>query len=166
MRYKRMQFFESDEYQPVAQQIYHQLSAKIKQAVPGAVVEHIGSSAIPGVISKGDLDIFVGVVPTDFNASVRILEDMGFIIKHGSLRTESLCPFEVHGYPLEVGVQLVALKSKFEFFRTFRDSLRREPALRQRYNELKLSCAGLDPQEYRHVKSAFIEAFLETRRED
>jgi GrpB-like predicted nucleotidyltransferase (UPF0157 family) len=153
-----MQFLQPSEYQLSAQQVYEELAARISTALPDAVVEHIGSSAVDEVVSKGDLDVFVGVEQTSFESCLTILEGLGFKIKEGSLRTESLCPFEVFGHAIDVGVQLVALNSKFEFFRTF---LARDDTLREQYNNLKLSCAGMSQDDYRHRKSEFIEAFLD-----
>ncbi|EGR2479900.1 hypothetical protein DYB78_17990, partial [Vibrio cholerae] len=50
--------------------------------------------------------------------------------------------------------------SEFEFFVGFRDKLRKNPELVQRYNELKISCTGWSHEEYRRKKSAFIERVL------
>jgi GrpB-like predicted nucleotidyltransferase (UPF0157 family) len=153
-------FLESAKYQPIAQQVYELLAARIRVAIPDAQIEHIGSSAVDGLISKGDLDIFVGVFPQVFETSVQTLESLGFRVKEGSLRTESLCPFEAFGYSIDVGIQLVALNSEFEFFLVFRDCLKSDLTLRQEYNKLKLESKALSPDEYRQRKSEFIELFL------
>jgi GrpB-like predicted nucleotidyltransferase (UPF0157 family) len=54
-----MQFFLSTEYQPTCTRLFEDYKNKIEQLIPFAVIEHIGSSAIPHAISKGDLDIYM-----------------------------------------------------------------------------------------------------------
>ncbi|HFG2051973.1 TPA: GrpB family protein, partial [Vibrio cholerae] len=45
-------------------------------------------------------------------------------------------------------------------FLVFRDKLRKDASLVQRYNNLKLSCEGLSQDDYRRKKSEFIEQVL------
>jgi GrpB-like predicted nucleotidyltransferase (UPF0157 family) len=155
-----MRFLPADAYQPLAATVFESVAATIARVLPDATVEHIGASSVPGLTSKGDLDIFVGVDAARFDAAVLALEALGLRVKEGSLRTGELCPFEAFGHPLDVGVQLVARGSEFEFFRTFRDKLRRDARLCAEYDRLKASCRGLEPDRYRAVKSAFIERVL------
>ncbi|WP_371317042.1 GrpB family protein [Aeromonas sp. sia0103] len=46
--------------------------------LPKARVEHIGASSIPLAISKGDLDIFIGVESDELEAAVQLLTTLGF----------------------------------------------------------------------------------------
>ena len=159
-----MKFLEPEAYQPLAGEVFDQLRPMIRQALPAAKVEHIGSSSIEGVVSKGDLDIFVGVEPEGFEDAVVAIESLGFRIKTESFRSESLCPFESDAYPLPVGLQLVANRSEFEFFLTFRNRMNTNGNLRSEYNRLKRQASGLSDDEYRRVKSQFIESVLNRRK--
>ncbi len=58
---KTMKFHEASEYQESNNRLFEVYRAKIISLLPTARIEHIGSSSVPGAISKGDLDIFVGV---------------------------------------------------------------------------------------------------------
>ena len=87
-----MKLLEPDAYQPLAGEVFHQLSSIIQKALPACRVEHIGSSSIEGAVSKGDLDIFVGVEPEGFEDAVAAIESLGFRIKTESLKNDSLCP--------------------------------------------------------------------------
>lgn len=49
--------------------------------------EHVGSSSVPGAISKGDLDIYVGVDPQEHASAVLKLIDCGYKVKADTLRT-------------------------------------------------------------------------------
>jgi GrpB-like predicted nucleotidyltransferase (UPF0157 family) len=153
-------FLEPQSYQPLAQQIFGQLSTKIQRMLPEARIEHIGSSLIEEALSKGDLDIFVGVEPEALPAAIAAIESLGFRVKNGSFRNQSLCPFESDAYPLDVGLQLVANGSEFEYFLTFRDHLNADLELRSAYNVLKRDACELGEDEYRKLKSNFIERVL------
>jgi GrpB-like predicted nucleotidyltransferase (UPF0157 family) len=151
-------------YQPVARRTYLSLSRRIRTKLPTAKIEEIGSSAVRGLWSKGDLDIYVGVTQDEFPDAIETLKKMGFVEKRGTLRNKSLWPFVVRNVPIDVGIQLVALGSRFSFFITFRDQLRRSALLRADYNRLKIDSACLGPAAYRRAKARFIERSLSRAR--
>jgi GrpB-like predicted nucleotidyltransferase (UPF0157 family) len=155
-----MKFLSPGIYQPKAWLVYHQLREQILTVLPSARIEHIGSSALDGVVSKGDLDIFVGVDANAFTHAISVLQALRFTIKENTLRTDELCPFESFEFPLDVGVQLVANGSEFENFLKFRDLLNGSASLREQYNKLKFDATGFEAQQYREIKSRFIEDLL------
>lgn len=161
-----MYFFEPNDYQPVAGILFRELRDKLRQLLPNARIEHIGSSSIPGVISKGDLDIFVGVDAREFEQAISSIETIGFKIKEDTLRTPNLCPFESNSYPIDIGIQLVVTGSEFEFFIQFRELMQQRGDLRDQYNQLKQQATGLDCSSYRQLKSEFIEGLLAQVPED
>jgi GrpB-like predicted nucleotidyltransferase (UPF0157 family) len=159
-----MKFFPAKSYQPLARQIFTSLSGQIKTRLPAAKVEHIGSSAVPGLWSKEDLDIYVGVTRKDFLSAITVLKALGYVEKRRTMRNKSLWPFVGKGHPLDVGLQLVANGSRFEDFLDFRDYLKRNAQLRIAYNRLKLASSELDPTSYRRLKSRFIKDLLAKRK--
>jgi len=121
----------------------------------------MGASAVPGLWSKGDLDVYVAVDPKAFSAAVKALRGLGFAEKPGIPRNRLIWPFAVTGYQLDVGVQLVAAGSEVsESFLVFRDLLRQHPPLRAEYNRLKRACAGLSQARYRRIKRCFVEGLV------
>ena len=56
-----MIFFHPKDYLKETTKIFNAVKKKIAVKLPSAQIEHIGSSAIKGALSKGDLDIFVEV---------------------------------------------------------------------------------------------------------
>lgn len=158
-----MKFIEQSEYLPRIDAIFNELYESLLSISPNFRVEHIGSSSIPGAVSKGDLDIFIGVTQEEFNRTIQLLESIGFYEKTDTLRTESLRMMVTDSYEEDVAVQLVANGSEHESFLEFRDKLRSNPDLVSRYNQLKFDCKGLAHDNYREVKSAFIETVLKTR---
>lgn len=153
-----MKFYREDDYRRECEDLFIEYKEKIHRLIPTARVEHVGSSSVPGSISKGDLDIFVGVNSIDHEKSIRILTSLGFKEKENTLRTPELCMLE--RVDKDVALQVVANGSRFEFFIEFRDKLLCSPKLLEKYNDLKMSCQSLGPDEYRERKSKFIEQIL------
>lgn len=153
-----MKFYKENEYRRQCEDLFIAYKEQIHRLIPSARVEHIGSSAIPGSISKGDLDIFVGVDSHNHDESIKILTSLGFKEKENTLRTPELCMLERDDQ--DVALQVVANGSRFEYFIEFREKLIYSPKLLEKYNALKLSCQSLDPDEYRERKSKFIEQIL------
>ena len=155
-----MEFFESSKFFERNNLAFEDLRAEILERIPDARVEHVGASAIKGLASKGDLDVFVGVDPSHFDETLAKLVDLGCSEKMGTLRTDSLCMLVVDRYSWDVAIQLVANGSKFEFFVRFRDELKRSPLLVEKYNKLKEECVDMSSDEYRYLKSKFIESVV------
>ncbi|WP_428813915.1 GrpB family protein [Vibrio makurazakiensis] len=79
-----MRFYSSEEYQSSCAELYRKYQHEIQTMLPDAVIEHIGSSSIPMTVSKGDLDILVGVNGTnELGEAVKVLATLGFNEKHG-----------------------------------------------------------------------------------
>lgn len=154
-----MKFISSEQYQTANEALFLKYEFAIKNLIPEARVEHIGASSIPKAISKGDLDIFVGVDAAELDSSVQRLMTLRFHEKVDTLRTPELCMLESDSIE-DIAIQVVASGSEFECFLTFRDALRSNAILVQQYNELKLSCEGWSHNAYRQKKSAFIEQVL------
>ena len=155
-----MEFIEQSEFLPRIEEIYMEILQKLKEIFPDSRIEHIGSSSIPGVISKGDLDIFLGVSKQDFNEAIEQLKCLGFYEKEDTLRTESLRMMSTNLYSEDVAIQVVVNGSEYEFFVDFRDKLVSNPKLVLQYNELKRGCIGMCHERYRAVKSDFIRSVL------
>lgn len=89
-----MKFYLPEEYQDLCYTQFQAYKRRVSLLLPDAVVEHVGSSAIPGAISKGDLDIYVGVQPRELEGAIQQLYKLGFSVKQNTLRTPELCMIE------------------------------------------------------------------------
>lgn len=56
-----MKFYRAEQYQASYEDLFLRYEREVKILIPNARVEHVGASSIPLAISKGDLDIFIGV---------------------------------------------------------------------------------------------------------
>jgi GrpB-like predicted nucleotidyltransferase (UPF0157 family) len=156
-----MKLLEPDEYQAAADRTVAVVTDEIASLVPGCRVEHVGSSSIPGAISKGDIDICVVVPPLDHAAVVERLVAAGYVVKADTLRTPELCMLLSPRTDLDVALQVIADGSRFEMFMRFRDALRASPELVERYNELKRQSSSLGYEGYRDAKAEFIQSVLD-----
>ena len=149
------------DYQPLAQKVFDEVRTVLRPLLPTARIEHVGSSSVPGAISKGDLDICVSVSAIDFEATLEKLQTLGYTVKGDTLRTEQLCMLEAPRKDISLAIQLIEKDSEFEFFHKFRDALLANPKLVDRYNELKLKFSFDGPQTYRDEKAKFIRSVLD-----
>ena len=155
-----MLFLEASEYQPLAQRVFESVRAEVNGLLPHARVEHVGASSVPGAISKGDVDVYVGVETHQHEAAICTLEANGYVIKPDTLRTASLCMLVTDKHDCDVALQVVESGSKFEMFLIFRDRLSTDEKLLGEYNRMKLESSGMDAEDYRLRKSKFIESVL------
>ncbi len=109
-----MQFYKADEYQASCENLYRKYELEIAALLPDASIEHIGASSIPNAVSKGDLDILVGVSGKELENAVKLLSTLGFNEKSDTLRTPELCMLE-NSSGEDVAFQVVANGSEFEF---------------------------------------------------
>jgi GrpB-like predicted nucleotidyltransferase (UPF0157 family) len=155
-----MHFREATQYQPGLLRLFESEKIRIQALLPKCRIEHIGASAIEGAISKGDLDLFVGIESNQFQLAIGLLGTIGYLEYDGTPRTKSHCMLKKIESEEDVAIQLVETGSEFEFFIHFRDQMRADPQLVEEYNELKRKCTGMEPDDYRAIKSAFVERVL------
>jgi GrpB-like predicted nucleotidyltransferase (UPF0157 family) len=126
---------------------------------PTADVRHIGATAIPGCLTKGDLDIVVRIPADDFAEADAALASL-FTRNEGSIRTETFSAFEDASSDPHLEVQLAAIDGPFDSFHQFAEALRRSPQLVEEYNALKRRHEGVAMDVYRAAKDDFVERVL------
>ena len=150
------------DYDPAWPVRYEAERGKIAHAL-GAValrIEHIGSTAVPGLAAKPIVDVLVGVEdPDDEAAFVPALERAGYVLRvrepgHRMLRTPER---DVHVHVWRDGGEDVLRHL------AFRDRLRASASDREAYEQLKRDLARRDFSDmnhYAHAKGALIEEIL------
>ncbi|MCB9669014.1 MAG: GrpB family protein [Alphaproteobacteria bacterium] len=132
--------------------------ALLAATVPDAEVFEVGSTAVAGVIGKGDLDVLVRVPEPGFP---HLLARLDAVLPRNPAQYAS--PI-YQGYtvpsPLDVALQCTVTGGPHDDFLPFLDALRADPALVDRYNALKRRFDGGSMDAYREAKRAFVEAVL------
>ena len=134
--------------------------------VAGAEVEHVGATAVPGALTKGDVDVLVRVGAPEFAAAVEALSRR-YAIHQPHNWTATLASFtDPDAAEFPVGIQLVVKGSEADmFFGPFRDALIGSDELLAEYNELKRGLDGFEYERYTELKGQFIERVLRDRND-
>ena len=156
-------------YDPRAPQVAQRVPALVRERVPRAAVEHVGSTAVPGCAGKGVIDLMIPYEEGELDGIKRTLEDLGFQrqtgrnpfpedrpMRVGSLRHDGdAFRLHVHVVPVDSGEP--------EEFRAFRDRLRSDPALLRAYVERKrriIEGGTKDSADYAEAKGVFVQRAL------
>ena len=148
-----------------APEVAGRVAELIAKKRPGAVAEHVGSSAVPGLAGKGTVDLLLPTPPvtedllalgfqrqavsTAFPPTRPMLQG---VIRHGDTS------FRVHVHVVPADSPEVAA------LRGFRDALLADPGLRWEYEQLKraiVDSGTVDSVAFSKAKHAWIVAALE-----
>jgi GrpB-like predicted nucleotidyltransferase (UPF0157 family) len=153
---------------PRAAEVAKRLIALIAASWPGALAEHVGSSAVPGLAGKGIIDLLLPVDPADLTGVTQALFGLGFQLQDpqafpptrpmlwGVLRHRS------NDYRVHVHV-VPSFSPEVAAMRGFRDALRADPALLDGYAALKRAIVAggpVDPMTFTKAKHDWITAAL------
>jgi GrpB-like predicted nucleotidyltransferase (UPF0157 family) len=135
--------------------------ARIARLLPKAELVHVGSTAVPGALTKGDVDLMVRVPADALEPAVRALAS-AYSVHQPENWTPTYASFiDPKATDPPVGVQLVVAGSKDEaLFEPFVAALRGDPALLAEYNALKRRLDGSDYERYTREKGEFIERVM------
>lgn len=163
------------EYNPSWSLLFEQEAANIRQVLGNLVltIEHIGSTAVPGLAAKPIIDLMVGVRSlADGQQAVPALEALGYVYWREDPRPGRM--FFVKGMPpfgLQRTHHVHVVEAYGEFWERllFRDYLRRHPDEAQRYEALKRDLAArfrTDRDSYTNGKSEYIHKVMEQARRE
>ena len=160
---KRVQFFvPSQTYLQKVAALFEEHQKKILDLVPTALVEHIGATSVPGLLTKGDLDLQVSVSLQKFNRTVVLLqtEYSNHQLENWSKSFASF-KFEADS-DIPVGIQLVIQDSESDIFVKSRELLLAHPEKVKELNRLKQFHANRDMDTYIQQKGEFFTVLLES----
>ena len=137
-------------------------------ALPGARVEHVGSTSVPGLAAKPILDIDVIVSRPDVPGAVAALVAIGYVHR-GDLGVAGREAFFAPDESARRNVYVCeAATMNVRNHLAVRDTLRRRDDLRDAYAAVKLSLASdpaMDIDEYLARKSGVVQRVLEASGE-
>lgn len=112
----------------LADVIVDELREELVELAPGASVEHVGATALPAGVTKGDVDVAMSVRAEDFAAIIGRLEER-YEISQRDNWTDTFASFSAHGHALPVGIQVAVLGSPDDFRVPLRELMRARPDL-------------------------------------
>ncbi len=156
-------------YDPAWPGLAADAAAELTQALPGAfaVIEHIGSTAVPGLAAKPVIDLMAA---TGDLVVVRRCEEalagLGYVRHHNGMTDRLLyvrAPDSVRTHILHV-VTLDSWPTRNQ--RLLRDYLRGHPADAARYGAMKreIVAAGVGPARYAMAKTELIQELTDRAR--
>lgn len=150
----------SDALAPVTRAILPRLADEIAALLPGVELHHVGATAIPGALTKGDLDVVLRVERAQFQTAIAALQTK-FDLRQQENWDNAFASFGTDSaFPLPVGVQLVIKDSEADFFLFTRDYLIAHPGALARYNEAKREHADCGADVYWAAKDRVLRDIL------
>ena len=158
------------EYDPKWVMLYRNEKGKIQAAIGhvAGAVEHIGSTAVPGLGAKPIIDIMVAIrLLSEADKCLEPLRSIGYEYQpqHEVSMPERRF-FSKGEPPIEQHYHLHMVEKRSEFWKqhlAFRDYLRTHPEKARQYYELKKKLAsayGSDREGYTEAKTQFIESVV------
>lgn len=159
---ERVHFLCEKEFRQEVDKLFQEQKQRIQALLPEADIQHVGSTAVPNSLTKGDLDIQVRVPAELFTQAVDTLANL-YASNEGSVRTDFFAAFKDDSLNPPLGVQLSIIGSEYDFFWKLRDVLLTNDGYRQEYDDLKKRYSGRSMDEYRAAKNAFFEKLMQTK---
>jgi GrpB-like predicted nucleotidyltransferase (UPF0157 family) len=149
---------------------YEEMRARLEEALgPVAVrIEHVGSTAIPGLAAKPVIDIQVSVADVDDEDAFKApIEGLGFLLRWVEPGHRYFRP--PPGLPRDYQLHVCSVGSEWERVHLlFRDYLRAHPDVAARYEALKRELAARHTDgrvAYNDAKAPFIDATVKRAAE-
>ena len=152
------------DYDPRSAEVARRVASLITAQLPTGVVEHIGSTAVPGCSGKGVVDLMLVYPPGQLRTAKDVLEALGFQPQRSrdpfpEERPMRVGTLEHAGNVFRLHVHVLASDSpETAELRAFRDRLRADPDLLAAYVARKraiLASGVTDSVEYSQMKGSF-----------
>ncbi|MGH9846414.1 MAG: GrpB family protein [Blastocatellia bacterium] len=157
------------DYDPRAPQVALLLEQMITRRLPEIVVEHVGSTSVPGCAGKGVIDLMVVYPNGELEGTKALLDALGFQRQTGrdpfpESRPMRKGAIEFDGARFRIHAHVIARDSaEVEELRSFRDHLRADVELLAAYvaRKREILAAGVtDSLNYSYAKGEFIQQRL------
>jgi GrpB-like predicted nucleotidyltransferase (UPF0157 family)/GNAT superfamily N-acetyltransferase len=137
------------------EEVLADLRDELRVLAPGVEVEHIGATAMPGGLTKGDVDVNLRVDADRFDPIVVALSSQ-FDIAQPLNWTGTYASFSGTCRGIPFGIQITVEGSDDDFLVPLRDRLRADPDLRRRYDAIKGENAAAGRDAYWRAKDDFL----------
>ena len=151
-------------WDPRSAEVASSIGAMIQRRLPDVAVEHIGSTAVPGLPGKGIVDLSMEVAAGRIPSIVEVLLGLGFQPQPGPdpwppTRPMLVGAVELEGEEIRIPLHVQPTGGDMPRDLAFRDALRNDPELKRQYTELKTAITGgaaIDGFRYTHSKTTWI----------
>ncbi len=155
---------EVHEWDPRTVDVAARVADLVRERRPDLTVEHIGSTAVPGLPGKGIVDLSIETMPDDIPGVVAMLYELGFGPQPGPdpwppTRPMPVGSIELGGKHYRIHLHVQPTGGDFTRDIAFRDALRNDPELRSQYEGLKrgiTSGGAVEGLRYTHSKTRWI----------
>jgi 5-(carboxyamino)imidazole ribonucleotide synthase len=155
---------EVHEWDPRTADVAARVAELVATRRPDLVVEHIGSTSVPGLPGKGIVDLSIETTPEDIPGVVAMLYELGFGPQPGPdpwppTRPMPVGSLELDGKRFRIHLHVQPVGGDYPRDIAFRDALRNDPELRRQYEDLKLgitSGGAVEGLRYTHSKTTWI----------
>lgn len=148
---------------PTVERVLDGLARRLSAILPHDPPHHVGGTAVPGAITKGDVDVALRIPAPRFEAAVGAL-GRHFAIKQRENWTPEFASFgDDVTYELPVGIQVAIEDSVADVLVYLRDYLLANPPALIEYNALKVAHAERGPADYWKAKHEFFTRILAER---
>lgn len=152
------------EWDPRTVEVAQRVDELVREQRPDLRVEHIGSTAVPGLPGKGIVDLSIETEPEDIPRVVEMLYGLGFGPQPGPdpwppTRPMPVGSMDLDGEQFRIHLHVQPKGGDFPRDIAFRDALRNDPALRSQYEDLKrgiTSGGAVEGLRYTHSKTSWI----------
>ena len=153
---ERVAFRDVAAVREIADREFSRIEAIIKALLPHACIEHVGGTALPHGVTKGDLDIQVRVGADVFRAA-RATLGRAFTPDPDNIWGDGAASFRIDDADIPTGVHLTEIGGAFDFQWKYRDLLISRPDLVCEYDAIKRRFEGKSMIDYRNAKAAFFD---------
>jgi 5-(carboxyamino)imidazole ribonucleotide synthase len=151
-------------WDPRALEVAAAVTELIHERRPDLVVEHIGSTAVPGLPGKGIVDLSIATTPDDVPAVADLLRELGFGPQPGPDPWPPSRPMLVgslvrDGTTFRIHCHVLPDTEQLRRDVAFRDALLADPSLVEGYAMLKTGIVEdgpIEPHQYTYRKQAWI----------
>jgi len=147
------------EVAPLADKIVAEIATELHALLPDCEVEHIGATALPDGVTKGDVDVNIRVPASSIGRAVELLTAR-FAVAQPQNWTPTYASFSDPDRALPLGVQVTVIGSPDDFLVMLRDLMRTDPALRHDYDRCKRRAAQLGRGGYWEAKNRMLQDLL------
>jgi GrpB-like predicted nucleotidyltransferase (UPF0157 family) len=135
-----------------------------------AIIEHVGSTAVPGLGGKGIIDIAIAVKKKDLETVSKLLQDLGYEFRSSFSTQDRLYFMTLLPDPEEESrryhIHLTYPENlEWKQFLGFRDYLKSHPHALKEYAEIKKQAAidaNHNGEHYRKLKESIIQKIIES----